>query len=46
MLDVKWIRDNSDAFVAGLEKRGYEPPPAKLLSSLILGLDQQRRATI
>ncbi|GFO82136.1 MAG: serine--tRNA ligase [Methyloceanibacter sp.] len=45
MLDVKWIRENPDAFVAGLEKRGFEPAPAGLLTQ-ILALDAQRRETI
>lgn len=45
MLDVKWIRENPDAFVAGLEKRGFEPAPAEILNQ-ILTLDAQRRETI
>ena len=45
MLDVKWIRENPKAFVAGLEKRGFEPAPQDLLGE-ILELDEQRRETI
>ena len=45
MLDVKWIRENPEVFVAGLEKRGYEPAPSELLTQ-ILSLDAQRRETI
>ena len=45
MLDVKWIRENPEAFVAGLEKRGFEPAPQDLLGE-ILKLDEQRRETI
>ena len=45
MLDVKWIRENPDAFVAGLEKRKFEPAPAEVLNQ-ILALDSQRRETI
>ena len=45
MLDVKWIRENPDAFVAGLEKRYFEPAPAEILNQ-ILTLDSQRRETI
>lgn len=45
MLDVKWIRDHPDAFVAGLEKRGFEPAPRDLLDQ-ILKLDEERRETI
>ena len=45
MLDVKWIRENPDAFVAGLEKRSFEMAPAEILNQ-ILTLDAQRRETI
>jgi len=45
VLDVKWIRENPKAFVAGLEKRGFEPAPQDLLGE-ILELDEQRRETI
>jgi seryl-tRNA synthetase len=45
LLDIKWIRENPDAFVAGLEKRGFEPAPRDLLDQ-ILTLDEQRRLTI
>jgi seryl-tRNA synthetase len=45
VLDVKWIRENPDAFVAGLEKRYFEPAPAEILNQ-ILTLDSQRRETI
>ena len=40
MHDVKWIRDNPDAFDAGLGKRG-DPPSA----AAVLKLDADRRAT-
>ena len=39
MFDLKWIRDNPDAFDAGLKRRNAEP-----LSSKILELDAERRA--
>ena len=45
MLDIKWIRDNQDAFVKGLEDRGFEPAPRELLTQ-ILKLDEERRGTI
>ncbi|MEM8573547.1 MAG: serine--tRNA ligase [Pseudomonadota bacterium] len=45
MLDVKWIRENPDAFVAGLKKRGFQPAPQEILNQ-ILTLDSQRRETI
>ncbi|MES0384289.1 MAG: serine--tRNA ligase, partial [Hyphomicrobium sp.] len=38
MFDIKWIRDNADAFNAGLKKRGLEP-----LSKKLLELDEARR---
>ncbi len=44
MLDIKWIRDNPDAFVKGLTNRGFDDPQATL--NRILSLDEQRRATI
>ena len=39
MFDVRWIRDNPDAFDAGLARRGLAP-----LSSEIASLDAKRRA--
>lgn len=39
MFDVKWIRENSAAFDAGLEKRGLAP-----LSGEVLKIDDERRA--
>ncbi len=41
MHDIKWIRDNPDAFDAALERRGLEP-----LSSSLLAIDEKRRAAI
>ena len=43
MLDIKWIRDNKDAFVKGLTDRGFDDPRAALNS--LLSLDEERRAT-
>jgi seryl-tRNA synthetase len=45
LLDVKWIRENQDAFVKCLTDRGFEPSPRELLNQ-ILKLDEQRRGTI
>ncbi len=39
MFDVKWIRDNPDAFDAGLDRRGLAP-----LSARLIELDAARRA--
>jgi seryl-tRNA synthetase len=44
LLDIKWIREDPDAFVKGLTDRGYDAPGATL--NRILKLDEQRRATI
>jgi seryl-tRNA synthetase len=44
LLDIKWIRENQDAFVAGLKSRGADAPKDTL--NQILRLDEQRRATI
>src|SRR6476660_3576780 len=44
MLDIRWIRDNQDAFVAALKNRGADAPEEML--NQILSLDEQRRATI
>ncbi len=41
MFDLKWIRDNPDAFDAGLERRGLDPQAAK-----VIDLDTRHRATI
>ena len=45
MLDVKWIRDNRDAFIKGLTDRGFEAS-ARATLNRILSLDEQRRAAI
>jgi seryl-tRNA synthetase len=44
VLDIKWIRDNKDAFVKGLTDRGFDGPRATL--NRLLSLDEERRATI
>ncbi len=41
MYDIKWIRENPDAFDRGLKRRGLE-----LLSKKLLALDEKRRAAI
>ncbi len=38
MFDIKWIRDNAQAFDAGLAKRGLAP-----LSAELMALDEARR---
>jgi seryl-tRNA synthetase len=44
VLDIKWIRENQEAFVEGFESRGFEKP--KDLLNRILKLDEERRGTI
>ena len=44
MLDIRWIRENQDAFVKGLTDRGFDDPTGTL--NRILSLDEQRRTTI
>ena len=44
MLDIKWIRDNQEAFVKGLIDRGFDDPKGTL--NRILKLDEERRGTI
>ncbi len=44
MLDIKWIRENQEAFVTGLTDRGFDDPQGTLTQ--ILTLDEQRRETI
>jgi len=41
MHDIKWIRENPEAFDAGLKRRGLAPMSASLLS-----IDEKRRAAI
>jgi seryl-tRNA synthetase len=44
VLDIKWIRDNQDAFLKGLTNRGFDAPAATL--NRILSLNEERRAAI
>jgi len=41
MHDIKWIRDNPEAFDRGLARRGLAPDAARLIA-----IDERRRATI
>lgn len=41
MYDIKWIRENAEAFDTGLRRRGLEP-----LSASLLALDDVRRSAI
>jgi seryl-tRNA synthetase len=44
VLDVKWIRENPDAFVKGMRDRGSDDPEVTL--NRILKADEERRETI
>jgi seryl-tRNA synthetase len=46
MFDIKWIRDNAEAFDAGLRKRGISPGGDVKFASELLALDEARRAVI
>ena len=39
MFDIRWIRENPEAFDKGLARRGLEPQSASLIA-----LDEKRRA--
>src|ERR1700712_3125743 len=41
MHDIKWIRENPNAFDAGLKRRGLPP-----MSASLLAIDEKRRAAI
>ena len=41
MHDIRWIRDNADAFDAALKRRGLEPQSSRLLE-----IDERRRVAI
>jgi seryl-tRNA synthetase len=46
MFDVKWIRENPDAFIHGLSRRGMGPAEAKAAAEEILEIDRRRREHI
>jgi seryl-tRNA synthetase len=46
MFDVKWIRENPDAFIRGLSRRGMGPAEAKAAAEEILEIDRRRREHI
>ena len=46
MYDIKWIRDNPDAFDAGLTRRGIAPGGDVKFAAELLALDERRRAII
>ena len=46
MFDIKWIRDNPDAFDAGLRKRGIAPGGEVKFAAELIALDDERRQII
>jgi seryl-tRNA synthetase len=46
MFDIKWIRDNAEAFDAGLAKRGISPGGDVKFASDLIALDEARRRVI
>jgi seryl-tRNA synthetase len=46
MFDIKWIRDNAEAFDAGLKKRGISPGGDVKFASDLIALDEARRGVI
>jgi seryl-tRNA synthetase len=47
MYDIKWIRDNAEAFDRGLQRRNLDDESRKRFSSTsLLALDERRRAAI
>jgi seryl-tRNA synthetase len=46
VFDIKWIRDNPDAFDAGLKKRGIAPGGDVSFSAELIALDETRRKVV
>jgi seryl-tRNA synthetase len=46
VLDIKWIRDNAQAFDAGLRKRGLGPGGEVKFAAELIALDDVRRGTL
>ena len=46
MFDIKWIRDNPQAFDAGLKRRGIAPSGDVKFSAELIALDEVRRKVI
>ena len=46
VFDIRWIRDNPDAFDAGLRKRGIEPGGDVKFAAELIALDEARREVI
>ena len=46
MFDIRWIRDNPQAFDAGLRKRGIEPGGEVKFAAELIQLDEARRKAV
>jgi seryl-tRNA synthetase len=46
VFDIKWIRDNAEAFDAGLRKRGIAPGGEVRFAAELIALDEERRKVI
>jgi seryl-tRNA synthetase len=46
VFDIRWIRENPDAFDAGLRKRGIAPAGEVKFAAELIGLDEARRGVI
>jgi seryl-tRNA synthetase len=46
MFDIKWIRDNPEAFDAGLSKRGISPGEDVKFAGDLIALDEARRKVV
>jgi seryl-tRNA synthetase len=46
VFDIRWIRDNPDAFDAGLRKRGILPGGEVKFSAELIALDEKRREVV
>ncbi|HSR79543.1 MAG TPA: serine--tRNA ligase, partial [Hyphomicrobiaceae bacterium] len=46
MFDIRWIRDNPEAFDAGLRKRGIDPGGEVKFAAELIALDEARRKVV
>ena len=46
MFDIRWIRENPEAFDAGLRKRGLEPGGDVKFAAELIALDEARRKVV
>ncbi len=46
MFDIKWIRDNAEAFDAGLKRRGIAPGGDVKFAAELIALDEARRKVV